>query len=259
MLTGLGIWTNGTPGSTVPPPPSEVPEGILAWLTDTIVVKWIVEAGLLDWVTREVAVAVIFVIVGLVVLLKLVRTLGRPFSTQFEAYVSGFRTDREQLRQLTHGDLAEIAGIVRDYSTNGGRGRKPPIIIMLDDLDRCPPDRLVEVLEAVNLFLVDLPVVTVFGVDSKVIRHAVAEQYNFMLGDEATHREKEDYGRFFLEKIIHIPFQLPPAGDLNTYIEHLIHRRDEEAEKAEEERKKKIRIRHGWEFLQTKGLRLPPT
>ncbi len=254
VLTGLGIWTSGTPGSSGQPAPSGMRESILPWLEDTILVRWIVEAGLLDWFTREVAVAVIFVIVGLVVLLKMVRTVGRPFSTQFEAYLRGFRTDREQLRQLTHGDLAEIAGIVRDYSTNGRGGRKPPIIIMLDDLDRCPPDRLVEVLEAVNLFLVDLPVVTVFGVDSKVIRHAVAEQYNFMLGDEATHREKEDYGRFFLEKIIHIPFQLPPVEGFNTYIKHLIHRRDEEAETAEDEKRKNIRVRHGWEFLRTRGL-----
>jgi formylglycine-generating enzyme required for sulfatase activity len=76
------------------------------------------------------------------------------------------------------------------------------LAIFVDDLDRCLPDRAVEALEAVKLFL-DVPgCVFVLGVAREVIEEGIRVRY-------ADYESTLD-GAQYLEKIIQIPFALPP-------------------------------------------------
>jgi len=76
------------------------------------------------------------------------------------------------------------------------------LAVFVDDLDRCLPDKAVEVLEAIKLFL-DVPgCVFVLGIDRDVIEKGIRVRY---AGYEA-----QIDGAFYLEKIIQIPFNLPP-------------------------------------------------
>jgi len=76
------------------------------------------------------------------------------------------------------------------------------LVVFIDDLDRCLPDKAVEVLEAVKLFL-DVPgFVFVLGVDRTVIEQGIRVRYQDY--------ETEIKGGLYLEKIIQIPFKLPP-------------------------------------------------
>jgi formylglycine-generating enzyme required for sulfatase activity len=88
------------------------------------------------------------------------------------------------------------------------------LAVFVDDLDRCLPDKAVEVLEAVKLFL-DVPgCVFVMGVDREVIEEGITVRYS-------DYETELDGGRY-LEKIIQIPFSLPPV--LPEAVEEYVHK-----------------------------------
>jgi formylglycine-generating enzyme required for sulfatase activity len=92
------------------------------------------------------------------------------------------------------------------------RGRR--LVVFVDDLDRCLPEKAVEVLEAIKLFLDSPGCVFILGLDQAVIARGIEIKYRELglLGEASG----EDRGRFviegarYLEKIIQLPFQLPP-------------------------------------------------
>lgn len=127
--------------------------------------------------------------------------------------ISLIRTDFEKMSKL----LARLAEEERDLK------KEPPpiqrIILYIDDLDRCRPERVVEVLEAVHLLLA-FPLFTVIvGVDPRWLRHSLTTHYAdtlkqhgepVLLNGRSTpsfYSTPQDY----LEKIFQIPFALRPV------------------------------------------------
>ena len=107
------------------------------------------------------------------------------------------------------------------------RGDTPPkpetlnrIILYIDDLDRCEPKRVIEVLQAVHLLLAFPLFVVVVAVDSRWLAHSLAEHYPALATaaktgitpfpdvNEADHATPSDY----LEKIFQVPFWIEPLG-----------------------------------------------
>ncbi|WP_236725078.1 P-loop NTPase fold protein [Amycolatopsis orientalis] len=89
-----------------------------------------------------------------------------------------------------------------------GSGKIERTVLYIDDLDRCPPKVVVQVLEAIHLLLA-LPVfVVVVGVDSRWLKKAVEQHYEDMLGDDP-----EAFAENYLEKIFQVPFTLSPMDD----------------------------------------------
>jgi cell division protein FtsB len=95
----------------------------------------------------------------------------------------------------------------------------PPIdriVLYIDDLDRCPTDRVVQVLEAVHLLLALKLFVVVVGVDSRwlmqSLRHHYAAQMRGPGGQPFTRAEDRSYWEStpqnYLEKIFQIPFSI---------------------------------------------------
>ncbi len=115
---------------------------------------------------------------------------------------SVIRRDLEKLAVLMNGwDPAEYDGVEKPIDR---------IVLYIDDLDRCAPEQVVSVLEAVHLLLaLDLFVVVV-GVDPRWLLHSLRQQYRSILAvaeetKEAWRSTPVDY----LEKIFNIPFVLP--------------------------------------------------
>lgn len=79
------------------------------------------------------------------------------------------------------------------------------IVLYIDDLDRCPPQRVVEVLEAVHLLLAFPLFVVVVGVDIRWVSQALLTRYPGQLGRKDSIASPTDY----LEKVFQIPFWLP--------------------------------------------------
>ncbi len=80
------------------------------------------------------------------------------------------------------------------------------LVVIIDDLDRCMPDRIVDTLEAIKLFLLVPRTAFVLGADESLVRRSV--QVRFAAVAEA----KEHLGRDYLEKLIQIPVSVPPMG-----------------------------------------------
>jgi hypothetical protein len=88
-------------------------------------------------------------------------------------------------------------------------------VLYIDDLDRCPPDRVFEVLQAIHLLLAFELFVVVVAVDSRWLSRSLLSHYSALLGAE--HRTGNGDGRAtpddYLEKIFQIPFHVRPIDE----------------------------------------------
>lgn len=82
-------------------------------------------------------------------------------------------------------------------------GAKPRILVTIDDLDRCEPEKAVEVLQAVNQLLDFDAFVICLGIDARIITAAVEAHYQQLLGEAGAS------GYEYLDKIVQIPFRIP--------------------------------------------------
>ena len=108
--------------------------------------------------------------------------------------------------------------LVEQHITNNG-GR---LVVFVDDLDRCLPEKAIEVLEAIKLFLDAENCVFVLGLDQGVIARGIEMKYKELgekqEGDNQPHFTIE--GIRYLEKIIQLPFQIPQieSQDMNDFV-----------------------------------------
>ena len=77
------------------------------------------------------------------------------------------------------------------------------ILVLIDDLDRCEPEKAVEVLQAVNLLLNFSSFIVILGIDARIVTAAVQKHYEGLLGETGAS------GYEYLDKIVQIPFRIP--------------------------------------------------
>lgn len=106
----------------------------------------------------------------------------------------------------------------------GSTDSPPRIVLYIDDLDRCPPVQVVEVLQAVHLLLAFPLFVVVVGVDPRWLLRSLEQHFTEILssgadGDGRAPRYDAGKEQFwestpqnYLEKIFQIPFALRPMA-----------------------------------------------
>lgn len=92
------------------------------------------------------------------------------------------------------------------------------LIVFIDDLDRCLPEQAIGVLEAVKVFLDIQGCIFLLGVDREVIERGICVRYkDFALANDLSMQQGTAgfpiAGRDYLDKIIQVPFELPPLED----------------------------------------------
>lgn len=119
-------------------------------------------------------------------------------------YLEGHRAIESEMRKLRE-TLENWAKEIHGPKEDGKR-----IVFVIDDLDRCEPNEIIDVLEAIKLFL-DVPhVVVVLAVDKEVIDRGIEVRYSkfdFAVGRQAA------LGAEYLEKMVQLPVTLPPLGE----------------------------------------------
>jgi hypothetical protein len=109
------------------------------------------------------------------------------------------------------------------------------LIVLIDDLDRCSPDRIVDNLEAIKLFLNVKGSAFVIGADPRIVRQAIAIRYGqgFSAAQasgvpQADAEDREQIVADYLEKVIQIPYYLPRlhAGEIEVYMNLLFCKRE---------------------------------
>ena len=86
------------------------------------------------------------------------------------------------------------------------------LVVVVDDLDRCLPETAIETLEAIRLFLFVPGVTFVIAADEAMIEYAVNKHFP----DLPPSKGLSSYARNYLEKLIQVPFRLPPLGYVET-------------------------------------------
>ena len=94
------------------------------------------------------------------------------------------------------------------------------VIVYIDDLDRCEPERIIQCLEAVKLFVNVKRTAFVIGADERIIEHAIEERYKHKIEKNTISSPYSDY----MEKLIQLPYRIPRLSfsEQETYITLLL-------------------------------------
>ncbi|WP_261576485.1 P-loop NTPase fold protein, partial [Frankia gtarii] len=138
----------------------------------------------------------------------------------YRGLVGQVSSDLDALEQALNAARQEWA---RQVSAGVGSAEKPPslkrlerIVLYVDDLDRCTPERVVEVLTAVHLLLARQLFVVVVAVDAGWLNRSLAAHQRTLFTSLANHASPEPAPAVtpsdWLDKIFQIPFALHPMG-----------------------------------------------
>ncbi len=112
-----------------------------------------------------------------------------------------------------------------------------PLMVMIDNLDRCLPTNAIHTLEAIRLFLFLPNTAFVIAADEEIVRLSVSEYFK-----NSSARHQMDY----LDKLIQVPIRVPKAGvrEIRAYIFILVAIdfgvKDEQLEHLREELEKSL-------------------
>lgn len=100
-------------------------------------------------------------------------------------------------------------------------------VIFVDDLDRLPPARAVEVMEAIQVFLSVEGCVFVLAIDFEVVREGVKSKYQAALPDGADGGFDDTKARSFFDKLVQLPFEVPQSRyTFTAYLESMLNDSD---------------------------------
>jgi hypothetical protein len=132
--------------------------------------------------------------------------------------LSSIFADKEAPKEIV-GETPEHAKTLGELSASVDR-----VVLFIDDLDRCEPEKVVDVLQAVHLLLAYPLFGVVVGVDQRCLRQSLRIRFKGLLTPD--HRNDSTRGDShsdddeipatpldYLEKIFHIPFHLPPMDE----------------------------------------------
>lgn len=88
------------------------------------------------------------------------------------------------------------------------------VVVLIDDLDRCQPDRIIETLEVIKLFLSVKKTTFIVAADENVIQYAIKKKYPNIDGFNV------ELDKEYIEKIIQLPIQIPELStkDIQNYM-----------------------------------------
>lgn len=88
------------------------------------------------------------------------------------------------------------------------------VIVLIDDLDRCSPDRIIDTLEAIKLFLSVERTTFIIAADETVIEYAIKRNYPPVDGSNV------ELSTEYIEKIIQLPIHIPELSskDIENYL-----------------------------------------
>ena len=127
----------------------------------------------------------------------------------------------------TQDEPVDVRTFRRDFAALLRDATIKTLVVLIDDLDRCSPDRIIENLEAVKLFLSVDRTAFVIGADRRIVEHAIRCRYvhpGSGTDNDAKPRqavESEDrLVRDYLEKIVQVPYSIPrlSAAEIETYM-----------------------------------------
>ena len=125
----------------------------------------------------------------------------------------------EYLKAQPEGNVIEnIRGFREDFSFLIQESSVDNLIVLIDDLDRCNPDRIIDTLEAIKLFLSVPRTTFIIAMDENIISYSIKRKYP-QLNDEGINVSSD-----YIEKIVQLPIKIAELAesDVKNYMLLLI-------------------------------------
>lgn len=131
------------------------------------------------------------------------------------------RSDFEQLSELIAAENRELLETEDGSEPEKNLHQINRIVLYIDDLDRCPPERVVQVLQAVHLLLAFPLFIVVVAVDARWLAQSLEKHYDQLLAPSASHGgltisdgfDSQATPQDYLEKIFQVPFWIRPLSE----------------------------------------------
>lgn len=144
------------------------------------------------------------------VLNSLKDSAGKIESKQIEELLAKFKAD-EKTRTEIKNFRKEFGELLKDSKVEN-------LVVFIDELDRCSPDTILEIFEAMRLFLFVEGTSFVIGADQRLIEYAIKSKYKEVPGNNL------DIGKEYLEKVVQYPINIPQLNkpEVNQYLSCLL-------------------------------------
>jgi predicted KAP-like P-loop ATPase len=162
---------------------------------------------------------------GLALLPLLAQKISSLSPTDMAEKLSGENAEKF-LGEITKEHQEDDSTLVRefrdDFKQMIDKSEIKKLVVIIDDLDRCTPERIIENLEAIKLFLNVEKTAFVIGADPRIVRHAIEYRYKTDKIENSTdpNSRNERIVSDYLEKLIQVPYNLPKLSDheVETYM-----------------------------------------
>ncbi len=119
----------------------------------------------------------------------------------------------------------DIRTFRRDFEAMLRKSGLKSLVILIDDLDRCSPDRVIDNLEAIKLFLNVKGMAFVIAADRRIVENAIRVRYADALSSpNLDPAERNGLVIDYLEKLVQVPYTLPKLAphEVRSYLSLLL-------------------------------------
>jgi hypothetical protein len=150
-----------------------------------------------------------------------VRSEPATFSLSEYIRVPNYDKSVGEIHQI-HADLRRVLGVVPRATAED---EHTPIVIFIDDLDRCSPGKVASVVEGVSMLLASdtYRCIFIIGMDPQMVAAALEKAHEDVRKQLPRYERAVPLGWRFMDKFVQPPFTIPPtAGDrFNEYVNWL--------------------------------------
>jgi len=117
--------------------------------------------------------------------------------------------DLEKVKDILSGHDSQYYEHINKFESNFEKliaeyvGENGKLVVFVDDLDRCLPENAIMILESLKLYIGNSKCIFVIGMDNSIVESGIRYKYK-----DDLHISGQDY----LDKIIQVPFFLPPVS-----------------------------------------------